>query len=312
MTSNTFLEIQKAVGKKLKRYDDTQGWYASTTDITQTDVKEIINEVYINELVPLFINKFPDTFRVLSKANSWIATGTVNATSTASTLVATTSIFTNSMIGLYVYNSTDDEKIKIEDYTSATTVTLESAISDTWDGDTIYIIGQEFSFGGDANDIYQLESVGVKYNSTDQYYKTAMFVDKNQLFFQGWEAGSSALPYVYQTTLNIGGVLTSGIGLFPGFQNKVSNALMISALVTPASLSADSDVPRMPVANALIAGAVKKGFEQKHDFDKANYWAQQYEMLTNRAVSRYVPNRARPRVTTEPNRKIRAMMSRTI
>lgn len=291
MTTLTFDEIKKRVGKNIKRYDDTNGWKASNTDVTEQDVADIVNEIYQNDLAPLFINKYPQDFRVVKTASSWIANGIVAAGSTGQTLITTGSVFSNSMVGLYVYNDTDSSKTKITGYTNGTTVTVESTIGDTWDGDTIYVLGQEFSFGGDATNIYQIESVGIKYNSTDTYYRKATLVSKDEIFRNGWEVGTTYAPVVYQTTLTVGGILTSGIGVVGAFQNKVSQAIELTALIMPGELSGDNDIPRIPTADVLIAGATKKGYELKQEFDKANYWATQYEILKKRSVSHYVPRK---------------------
>lgn len=310
--SYTFDQLKKRVGKYLKRYDDTNGWKASNTDVTEDDVEEFINETYLEELAPLFINKFPENFRTKARTNSWIATGTVDVSSTSTTLVATSSIFTSSMVGLKIWNDTDEELAEITDYTDASTLTLDTAIGNTWDGDTIYVLGKEFSFGGDASDLYQLESIGIKYSTSSQYYQKATLIDEPTLFRQGWEEGSEASPYVYLTTLSVNGSLLSGVGISPKFSKKVTDAIEISALVRPPALSADGDIPRLPVANALIAGAVMKGFEMKQEFEKAAIWAQKYQKATFESVARYAPMKVKYGTGIRPNRRINAMMSRRI
>jgi hypothetical protein len=310
--SLTFLQIQKRVGKNIKRFDDTSGWKASPADVSQNDVKELINETYLEDLAPLFINKYPQDFRTIARADSWIATGTVDAASTSTTLVTTTAIFTNSMVGLYVYNSDLTTSAKITDFTSSTTVTVDITIGNTWDGDTIWVLGQEFSFGGDASDIYQLESIGIKYSSAATYYKKATIINKPALFREGWEIGGETSPFAYLTTLNIGDVLTSGVGISPQFTAKISEAIEISALVRPPALSADGDIPRLPVASALIAGATARAFANKHDFDKAAYWEKLYAKKTLESVARYIPMKAKYGTGIRPNRRVNAMMSRRI
>jgi len=88
-------------------------------------------------------------------------TGTVDASSTASTLIATTSIFNVGMVGLTITNITDAATRTITAYTSPTQVTVNSAINDTWDGDSIaiYLKGKYLATNGAymmlaGNDIY--------------------------------------------------------------------------------------------------------------------------------------------------------------
>lgn len=75
---------------------------------------------------------------------------TVSASSTGSTLVASTSVFNSGMVGMTVTNTTDGATRTITAYTSATTVTVNSAINDTWDGDSIvmYIAAKYLAVNG--------------------------------------------------------------------------------------------------------------------------------------------------------------------
>lgn len=66
-------------------------------------------------------------------------TGTASASSTGSTLVATSGIFNSNDVGNTVYNVTDSTYAVITGYTNTTTVTVSSAIGNTWDGDSIAI-----------------------------------------------------------------------------------------------------------------------------------------------------------------------------
>ncbi len=68
-----------------------------------------------------------------------IASGTADAASTGTTLVATTSIFTEKMVGHTVFNTTDSTNAQITAYTSATQVTVDTTIGDTWDTDAIEV-----------------------------------------------------------------------------------------------------------------------------------------------------------------------------
>ena len=306
----TFDQLKKMVGKNLKRYSDTNGWSMSNADVTEADIGELINLTYQDELVPLYVNKFPQNFRKTVRANSWIATGTANAGLTGSILTTTSSIFQNSMVGLYAYNDTDKSKSKIIAYTSGTSVTLQASNIASWSSDAISILGQEFSLGGDASNTYTVESVSIKYNTTDTYYRKLTFVEKPRIFERGYEVGYQSSPLGYLTSLNIGGVLTSGIGILPGFQKKITAAIEADVLITPAKLTLSGDIPRLPVDNALVAGATKKGFEMKHDFDKANYWQTQYEILTRRSVSRYTPMKIKPQGGVRPSSRVYGFFTR--
>lgn len=306
----TFLEIQKRVGKNIKRYDDTNGWKSSPADILQDDVKELINEIYLEELVPLFINKYPQDFRTTARADSWVANGTASAGLTSNTITTTTNIFANAMVGLYIRNETDNTSTKIIRYNAANSVDVQLDDTSTWSNDSVYVLGQEFTFGGDTTDIYQLENIKIKYSSTDTYARAATIVNKPQLFRYGWEIGSQQAPTAYLTSLLINGVLTSGVGILPAFQNKVTGAIEVGVLVRPPVLVADATVPRLPVASALIAGATARAFENKHDFEKAAFWEARYEKKTKESLSRYVPSKAKYGTGILASKRIPAMFGR--
>jgi hypothetical protein len=286
--SLTFDQLKKRVGKNIKYYDNTTGWLTGR-DVTETDIGEFINEIYTEEIFALFATQYPQDFRQVAYANSHIATGTVDTTSTSTTLVSTTSIFTNGMVGLTVYNSTEDETAIIESYTSGTTVTLDATIGDDWDGDTIYILGQEFTFGGDATDIYALESIGIKYNSTDDYYRQAKERTKSDLFQTGYEQSGEGAPIFYLTTVTVSGNLTSALGILPKFTTKVDKGIQINYVRKVSVLSGDSDTLRLPVDTPVIYGATMRAYEKKKELNNASYWSNKYEQAKRTSISRYRP-----------------------
>jgi hypothetical protein len=91
-------------------------------------------------------------------------TGTVNATSTASTLVATAAIFTSAMVGRQVKNTTDTTYRTITGYTNTTTVTVDNVIADTWDGDAISI-----------GNYYGIDNIDYTAKETEAYVATLRY-----------------------------------------------------------------------------------------------------------------------------------------
>lgn len=286
----TFSDLKKAVGANIRHYIRATNTWLTGRAVNEDDIGEIINHIYRDELFPLFAAQYPHDFRQVARANSWIATGTVDAASTGTTLVSTTGIFSNEMEGLYVYNETDDETAIIESYTSSTTVTLNSTIGDTWDGDTIYILGKEFTFGGEATDIYTVETIGVKYSDSDSYYKNCQILQyKPDIYQVGSETYSSGSPVAYLTTLQVSGVMRSAVGILPKMNTKLSNAIELNYIAKPVKLSADGDMPRLPVDTILIQGATAWALKQKEEFSQANIWQNDYEKSKLTALARYLP-----------------------
>jgi len=81
-----------------------------------------------------FLKYATDTGSVVT-AIPW--TTTVSATSTGSTLVISENKFSEFVVGMTIYNTTDGTNTTITGYTNPTTVTTGTAINDTWDNDTV-------------------------------------------------------------------------------------------------------------------------------------------------------------------------------
>lgn len=296
-----FEEITQRVGKNLKYYSDTGGWLTGK-DITQSDIEEYVNEVYQEEMFPLFARSYPWLFRHTGELNSWILTATVNASSTGTTLVIDTDSntqFANAMVGLYVYNETDGEKAEITGYTSTSTVTLDTTIGDTWDGDTVKVLGQEFALGGDATDIYTIERVAVKYDADSTAEPMIGEVrDKQDFFVTGQEVFDRTYPYVYMTSVQDAEEgMTTAIGVLPKFEEPVTNGIKIDYLARPSALEDATDKPRFKVAASLIAGATMKCYEKRQNTEMSSYWLNKYEVAKIRDISRY-----RTTTTNRPRR----------
>lgn len=110
-----------------------------------------------------------------------VASGAAAASSTGSTLVAATEIFTPGVVGLTIHNINDTATRIITGYTNATTVTVNSAINDTWDGDTIVIYGEGkflasngpyMMFAGASNRKAYWTNVGSDTVTTSDFYET--------------------------------------------------------------------------------------------------------------------------------------------
>ena len=308
----TFTNIKKRTASNIG-YVDSSGDILASKDITETDIGNWINDRYLDELFPLLSVQYPEDFHQEGKMNFYKTTGTVSASSTSTTLVATGNIFNNGMVGDRVYNSTDEDTATITAYTSATTVTLDSEIDDDWDGDTIYIIGHEFGLGGNATDARSLTRVAVKYDSDDGYYRTCEQRDKNFLFQNGDEVYSQSAPVWYVTSVDIGGVTTSAIGILPEPMQSVSNGILIEYTEQPSALSVDADVPRLPLgSHSLLAlGATANALRKLMRLDEADRYEQLFQVGRGEMVTSYALTRGSGPVKAVPPRRLRRMVDRT-
>lgn len=303
----TYLQLQERVGKNHKYYDGSS--WITGADLTQEDIQDFINEIYLLEVAPKFQVQYPHIFRQTAQADSWISTGTAGAGLSGSTLTATTSIFTNAMVGLWVYNDTEDEKTKITGYTSDTEVTVENSDISDWSGDTVYVLGQEFAIGGDATDIISVESVGVKMQSSDSYFKKAKERVKEDYIQSGYETISKTNPLYYLTSVDVNGTATTAIGILPQFEEKISNAIEIDYVARPDALSSDTDKTILPNDSAIISGATMRGFEKRQDSQRASYWRGVYQQDIRTMLSTYRP---RGNMRIRPARKYGRMARKII
>jgi len=298
--TQTLQGITNQVGSNIKLYKLATDAWIDDSDVTEGEIKQFVNLLYRDDLFPEFVNDYPDYFKKSSLLDSWIATGTGDAASTASTLVLTTSVFTNQMAdqGLFIYNETDGVSTYVTGFTSATTVTVNATDMDTWVGDSVYIIGQEFTLGGDGIDSWTVERVRIKYSEGAQYRDVAHEEDYKDLSRYGFETGHEGEPKYYETAVNVADVLTTGIGVWPKLDTKITGAIRIDRAAKPADLG-DTDRPRLPVSLPLVDGATAWAFEKKGDYGIADKWWRRYEMHKANAIRNWRPDR------TSKARKIR-------
>lgn len=303
MSRLTYDDLKKRIGKNIKYYNDVDGW-RTNRDITEEDIAEYVNEIYLEELFPLYVTRYPHLFRHTGLLNSWIITATVDASSTGSTLIIDTSSaeFSNSMVGLKVFNETDGETAEITAFTNNSTVTLDTTIGDTWDGDTIFVLGQEFALGGDAVDLRSIERVKVQYDDAANARPVVGTVRNKQDFIDtGLEIFDRTYPFVYLTSIQDATAgMTQAIGILPKFDKKISNAIEFDYVARPNPLEADTDLPIIQAAESIIAGGTMKCYEKRQNGSLASYWLNKYERAKRRDISRYrattsnVPRRVVP------------------
>lgn len=297
----TLTEIRVEIARNLNLLVDDETTIRENI-VTSTGIDKQVNIIYREELFPPLSEKFPDDFaQETVPFNTYTATGTVDATSTGTTLVSTTPIFDSTMLGRTVENSTDDETAKITVVTSTTQVTVDTTIGDTWDGDTIYVLGNEYAFGGDTVDLKSVKAVNIKYHSTDTTGIEAKRRDFNDLYQYGNEVFSLSSPYWYKTMIDVGGTPKNAIGILP-YPESYLGTMSIRYTERPPTLTA-SDEPTLAVAGIsllIIWGVTAWGFRLQKKYEDADRYMMLYENAKKNIVKNYRPlsasgpNRVRP------------------
>lgn len=258
--------------------------------VTETGIENRLNDVYREELFTLLADKFPDDFiQTTFPTATYTSAGIVDAASVTTTLVTTTPVFDNSMIGFYIENSSDNSKVKITGYTSTTQVTVGSDITD-WIGDNIYILGNEFTFGGDVTDIKELLQVSVKYTSSVSSFVVAQQRSYKDLIQYGTEQFTTSQPYFYRTTIKVGGTPKPAVGIFP-FPTSFEGEFILKYIQRPPALTL-SDEPSLTIpgiAEVIIYGASAWGFRVMKEWEDAKYYQSLYEDYKRRLVGSYKP-----------------------
>lgn len=261
--------------------------------VTSASITRKINQIYRDELFPMLSDRYPQDFEQETYPQStYTATGTVDSTSTGTTLVATTGIFDNTMEGFTVENTTDSSTREISTYTNATQVTVDSAIDDDWDGDTIYVRGNEFVLGGETTDIKEIRQVFIKYSSGDSYWKECRRLNREDALRVRDEGSySTGDPVFYLTTIDVDGVLKQGIGFLP-YPTSYAGKFKVVYIEKPTALSSDTDTTMLGnigIDQVIIDGVVAWGFAVQEKWKSADRYRNLYQEGKKLLLTNYKP-----------------------
>jgi len=294
-------------------YVDSSGDILASKDITETDIGNWVNDRYRTDLFTVLATEYPEDFEVVATANFYKTSSTIDTIS-STTLTISDANFNTGMVGDRVYNSTQGSYEEIASYTSTTVVTLDAAQSSWEAGDTVYVLGHEFAIGGDADDLVFIRRVGVKYDTSDEYYRTCHQRDENDLYKSGNESYSEVYPVWYQTSSLVSSVLTTTIGILPEPTENITNGIELRYVQLPGEMSSDSDVPRLPLnAHALLAkGATADALRKMFRFEEAMSWEAEYKMGKAEMLSNYAITRQQETPKMRPARRLRKLLDRSI
>lgn len=282
-----FIDLKKRAGAILNLLDSSDN-FITGRDITETQIGNWVNDAYLEDVFSLLSAQYPQFFDRVGYVANYSTTGIADNTSTGTTLVATTNLFNNSMIGLYVENITDSVSTKITDYTSPTTVTVEDTIGDTWDGDSIRVINNTYTLSGDATDFYMLEDVMIRM-STDSQYIRATAREEKDLFQTGYEVFNQLHPVYFLTKVNTSTTPIQAFKIFPLLKVGDAKCVYIKYVEKPVLLSADADVPFLPNGHHefLYWKAVANGMAMRGDLAGSGLATQKYEMGKRNLVGQF-------------------------
>lgn len=288
------VEVAENVG-----LDDGAGGILIGRKVTSTIIDKYLNRRYY-EAITLMAEKYPADHERVSEAPLYKTSGTISTVSNT-TLTATSTIFNNSMVGDTIYNFTQGTTMTISAYTSTSVVTVSSDLEDaSWAStDTIYVIGHEFTFGGDADDVRYPIAVRVKYNSTDTTWTECEERMSSAVFKTGAETYSQNNPIWYRTNASVSGVVTYAVGVLPENDTVFTsiNGLQVTYIQMPAKLSNDTDVPNLPLGSQhiLISGATIDTLRKLRRNSEIAEYKEEWMLGKAQMVGNYSRGYVRPR-----------------
>ena len=288
-----FIDLKKRAGAILNVLDSS-GAFLTGRDITEAQLGNWINDAYIEDVFSTLSAQYPMYYEREAYVANFTTTGVAAAASTASTLVATTNLFNNSMIGLYVENTTDNSSLQITDYTNPTTVTLNGTIGDTWDGDSIRVINATYTLSGNATDFYMLEEVTVRATTTSNYIRATQRFEKD-LFSNLYTNSGNTEPYnQYAPTYFITKVVTttgpvSAFTLLPLLKVGDTKCVYIKYIEKPSLLSIDADEPFLPLGHHefIYWKAVANGMMMRGDGNGSMLAQQKFEQGKRNLIGQF-------------------------
>lgn len=296
----TFEELRIEVAENVS-YDTGAGAIQSGKNLTEGMIGKYINRRY-SEVLNVLIESYPEDY-IRSSTADFFKKEVEILTITDDTLVITTSDFVNGMVGDTIYNSTQSDSAVIGSYSSGTTVVLTS--EPDWDvGDSLVVLGHEFTLGGDAADAKYPTQVRVRYNSSWTDSRTCEWISQTDSLKTGYEVYSQFAPRVYRTSLKVAGVPKLAIGILPEPTVPVTQeqgGIELDYIEFPAKLTNDEDIPQMPqgTQHYLIAGATIDALRKLKRFDEASVYEREWGVALPMIIKTY----ARSRVTNSMGKR---------
>jgi hypothetical protein len=273
----TFKEIQKAIARNL-------GLLASDNEtiiegaITTNGIRDEINRVYKNIVLPRLIATSPDDFAVIAEQNTNRASFTVASVDTVNKLlVSTTGVFGNADVGFEIYNPTKNKTIKITGYVNPTQIGYESNPASDWTGDVVYILSNILVLDGDLEDFKEVLKLDIKYNPSVNRWKNsqqltiANFIDNIDNTYNGTNTGTC---YFCTTSIKINDVTKKVIKYYP-YPSNYNGTIRLTYSQIPASLVQTDDVPMLDslgVSEIIINGVTSWGWKMLNDLNKASLY----------------------------------------
>ena len=285
----TFDDIKLNIAENLNQLS-TDGSTIVEGRVTDAGIGRKVNNLYREELFPLLSDKYPQDFEQETYPQAtYTANSTVSSVSTT-TLIIDDAVFNNSMEGFEIENATQESKIKIKTFTSTTQVEMVTSVADWNAGDTLYILGNIYTFGGDAANLKEVSFVAIQYRTADNYFRTCQRSNQSNLFMHGNETYSRLGPRFYLTAQDVGGKQTQAIGFQPPPESYQGKFYLRYTERPAAMTSSDEPLENIPgISQVIIDGVTAWGFAVMEKWKSEGIYLAKFERGKMNMVSNYKP-----------------------
>lgn len=274
-----FLDVQTFSLRNIGIYDDIKKT-SSNSRVTIFGIQDIINQLYINQVITALSNSFSRDFEQITAPIPMYLNnlGTVAASTVTTTLNTLSNIFDNTMINVKIQNSITLATATILKYNNQTQVITDGDVS-SWIGQTFYILHNEYPLSEDITDLREITGIATKYTASNTQYIPAEQIRKRDFYFQDVGHFMSTEPKFYQTTIKVDGVHKKGFGIVPRPYDYTGSYQLIYQFTVP-KMQANTDIPMLDnigVGQVLVDGASAWGQMILGDFERAAYFEKQYQ-----------------------------------
>lgn len=262
----------------------------SSGRVTQAAIDNKINQIYRDVIGQKLMSKYPNDFIAdLRPQQTFTNTSTISDVS-GTTITAAANIFSSYDVGCQIENPTRSEKARIQTYNNPQQVIVETAPTSDWVGDTVYVLGNHFTLGGQATDLKEFKQIKIKYQPDDTP-APATFVNYRDTDWAQPDDFSKYTPAFRQKAIKTTAGAVNGIEIMPRPTSYLGE-ITGSYVEQPPKLVNDTDTPRLAVvgiSEALIMGASAHMAVLQGDYDRAQQYRASFQEALEFAFNSYRP-----------------------
>jgi hypothetical protein len=290
------LDITKAIARNLDMVADDNSTIISKGRLTEAGIKDEINRVYLEEVIPTLLNAKADDFTVETRVNTYRAVFVVSSIDTVNYLInSTTGIFGNADEGAKLQNPTTGEFYTIDTVITSQQVKVKELPANSLVGANVYLLTNVVQIN-DIENLKEVTKFEIKYNSTDQTFQTC----KKEALTNFKDRVKEVYTYPYsdyyytQGSLRIDNVEYRSLFYYP-YPTSYLGEIKFSYTKLPPKLLNDTDMPAIDViglGNAIIYGVSMWGSRILGNTDDYLSYKGDYEATMSKILTEYKPNRS--------------------